>query len=96
MLESLQIIDTAILVGFNPEGACVYSASMSFGDYYDSDHLWDDHTQIKALRLQKVHGYLFSSEGELEQEFESVFSLDTGIYEKGWAKFVDGTFREDK
>ena len=96
MQKSLTIFDIAILVGFNPEGGCVYSALMSFGDYYDGEHPWDDDTQIKALRLHKVHGYLFNSAGELDQEFESIFNLDTGVYEKGWARFADGTFREDK
>lgn len=94
--NSLNIFDTAILIGFNPEGACVYSEQIEFGDYYDHEHIWDSKEGIQKHRLRKVHGFLFSSTGTLEQEFESYFNLETGIYEQGWAKFADGTVREDK
>jgi hypothetical protein len=93
--KPFSITDKAILIGYNPEGGCVYSDNMTLDKYYDGEHPWDSDEEIKALRLQKVHGYLFSAEGELEQEFESIFDLGTGIYSKGWARFSDGTFRED-
>ncbi|HSC81826.1 MAG TPA: hypothetical protein VLC08_15815 [Chitinolyticbacter sp.] len=91
----LSISDKVIIIGYNPEGVCVYSASMPWGKYYDGDHPWDDNEEVKQLRLQKVHGYLFDSDGALEQEFESQFDVESGFYSKGWAKFADGTFNED-
>ena len=90
------IYDKAVLIGYNPEGQCIYSEIIEFGDYYDGEHVWDDGETVKKLRLQKVRGFLFDSSGELSQEFESIFDLSTGIYRSGYARFADGTFREDK
>ena len=47
------------------------------------------------MRLQRMKGYLFDSGGVLDQEFESVFDLDTGIYKTGSTRFADGTVRQD-
>jgi len=95
-MAHLDIRDTAILVGYNPEGVCVYSESIPLGDYWDGDHVWDSAEAIKELSLAKVRGFLFASSGELSQEFESNFNLATGVYQSGWARHSDGTFREDK
>lgn len=94
MQNSLHIFDTAVLVGFNPEGDCVYSQQMTFYDYYENEHIWDSDTGIQSVRLRKIHGYLFGSDGTLEQEFESYFNLETGIFESGWARFADGTLNK--
>lgn len=88
------ISDKAILIGFNPEGQCVYNASMSLHKYYDGEHPWDFGNQVKALRLHTVRGYLLGAEGELEQEFESTFDLETGIFSKGWARDSDDTVQD--
>lgn len=92
--EPRSITNRAILIGYDPEGGCVYNASMPLDEYFDGEHPWDSGAQVKALRLYKVHGYLFGSEGELEQEFESTFDLETGIFTKGWARRADGTVQE--
>ena len=42
-----------------------------------------------------MKGYLFNADGVLDQEFESVFDLETGIYKTGSARFADGTVRKD-
>ena len=91
--KPLSISDKAVLIGYNLDGACVYSASMSLGKYYDGDHPWDSSDQIRILMLQRVHGYLFGSEGELEQEFETTFDTSSGEYLKSWARFSDGTVK---
>jgi hypothetical protein len=60
-------------------------------EYYDGDHVWDHSTPIKRLKLQRMKGYLFGSEGVLNQEFEAVFDLNTGKYAGGYERFADGT-----
>ena len=70
-MTHLEIRDTAILVGYNPEGVCVYSSIVPLDQYWDGLHVWDTDTGVKGLRLEKVKGYLFGSSGELLQEFES-------------------------
>lgn len=75
-----RIKSTAVLIGYNPNGLCVYSDIMGLSDYYDGEHVWDDAASVKRLKLQRVKGYLFGSDGKLDQEFESVFDLSTGIY----------------
>ncbi len=95
-MTHLNIRDSAILVGYNPEGACIYSALMSLGEYWDGEHIWDSDSNVKQLRLEKVRGYLFDSAGELFQEFESTFNLATGIYASGWAKHVNDSVRANE
>jgi hypothetical protein len=91
----LQLRDTAILIGYTPEGQCTYSAQMPLDEYWDGEHPWDSGTTVQSLRLEKVRGYLFDASGELLQEFESIFNLDSGIYKSGWARHADGTFLQD-
>jgi hypothetical protein len=93
---SRAITDTAVLIGFSPEGKCVYSESIPLGEYWDNDHLWDSGDHIKRLRLQRLHGYLFDSTGDLLQEFESTFDCSQGGYVGGWARHADGTLQEHK
>jgi hypothetical protein len=95
-VTQLAILDTAILVGYSPEGTCVYSARIPLGDYWDGEHAWDSGDDVKELRLAKVKGFLFSSSGELFQEFESNFNLTTGTFQFGWVRHSDGTFQEHK
>ena len=91
---SRAIKDTAILVGLSPEGKCVYSESIPLGAYWDGERAWDSGESIKQLRLEKLHGYLFDSNGDLLQEFESTFDLTLGIFAGGWTRHADGTFQE--
>jgi hypothetical protein len=90
-MAELGISDSAVLIGFDPEGNCVYSAFMPLGDYWDEIHVWDSDAGVTTLRLRTVRGYLFGDSGELLQEFESTFDLATGEYETGWARHEDGT-----
>jgi len=83
----------AVLIGNDPDGKCVYSDILDLSEYYHGEHVWDKSGQIKRLRLQKVRGYLFDSKGILDQEFESVFDLNTGIYTSGYTRYADGTVR---
>jgi hypothetical protein len=92
MLMATPLIkSTAILIGTDPEGKCVYSEILDLGDYYEGLHFWDNAKAVKKLRLSKMKGYLFNSKGVLDQEFESIFDLETGIYKSGQARFADGT-----
>jgi len=82
------------MVGYNERDQSVYSAFMSVEQYYDGDHPWDDGDQIKKLSLKTVHGYIFNDQGGLEQEFESHFNLETGIYERGWQRDEQGVISD--
>lgn len=95
-MSKLKIKDKAILIGYSPEGQCVYSEIMTLSHYYDGEHVWDSSDQIKKLRLQSMKGFLFNSTAQLDQEFESVFDLTTGIYKSGFSRFADGTLRVDE
>jgi hypothetical protein len=87
---SKKLKDKVILVGYNELGQSVYSAFMSVHQYYDGEHPWDNSNQIRLLSLKTVHGYIFNDAGKLEQEFESNFNLETGIFERGWQKDEEG------
>jgi hypothetical protein len=91
-----QIRSTAVLIGYDPDGKCVYSEIVDLSDYYDGQHLWDKSASVKRLKLQRLKGYLFDAEGILDQEFESVFDLTTGRYAGGHSRYADGTLHEDK
>ncbi len=49
----------------------------------------------RVLKLQRIRGSLFDHKCALDQEFESIFDLTSGIYNKGHARFADGTVRVD-
>ena len=84
-------VDTAILVGTNPVGQCVYSAMVSLDEYWDGEHPWDSADSVKTLQLFKLQGFLFGPEGALLQRFETTFDLETGISISGWAVHEHGT-----
>lgn len=86
-----KIKSTAILIGYNSKGKCVYSDIIGLSEYYDVEHVWDNPKSVKRLKLSKVKGYLFNSEGILQEEYESLFDIDTGKYKTGHARFADGT-----
>ena len=90
-MADLAIPDSAILIGFDTEGNCVYSAMMPLSSYWDEEHVWDSESGVKSLRLRTVRGYLFGDSGALLQQFESTFDLKSGSYETGWARHEDGT-----
>src|SRR5262245_58620755 len=90
-----KIKSTAVLIGYNPNGQCVYSDILDLSDYYDMEHVWDNSASVKRLRLQRIKGYLFDNDGNLDQEFESVFDLSTGAYKSGRARYADGTEQVD-
>ena len=74
----------------------MYSESIPLGDYWDGDHAWDDDASVISLRLEKLKGYLFDESGELFQEFESTFDLESGVFLKGWARDGNGKLQEHK
>jgi hypothetical protein len=86
-----QLKDTAVLVGTSSDGKCVYSASIDLADYWDGEHPWDSYTQVAALHLAKLQGFLFGAEGQLLQQFESRFDIQTGGLVSSWAIHEDGT-----
>jgi hypothetical protein len=93
-MDHRELKDTALLIGYDSEGACVYSAQMPLVDYWNGDHPWDTDDGVRGLRLVKVRGYLFGESGDQLQEFETIFDSQTGLYKSSWAKHSDGTFRE--
>jgi hypothetical protein len=86
-----QLRDTALLVGTSPDGKCVYSASIDLGDYWDGEHPWDSDAQVVALRLARLQGFLFGGDGQLLQQFESCFNIESGRLVSSWAVHEDGT-----
>jgi hypothetical protein len=88
------ITDTAILIGWSPEGKCVYSAAVPLDQYQNGDHVWDSHEAVKRLRLEKLRGFLFDSTAALVQEFESNFDVRSGRFINGWNKRADGTYQK--
>ena len=93
-MDHRELKDTALLIGYSAEGTCVYSAQISLDSYWDGDHPWDSDATVRALRLGKVHGYLFDPSGDLLQEFETIFDVQSGSYKSSWTRHADGTFRE--
>ena len=94
---ALQDVATKARVLLSSLGAtdAKYSDTLDTSGYYDGVHVWDDAQKVKKLKLRKVKGYIFDQEGDLSQEFESLFNQKTGIYESGSARFADGTERKD-
>jgi hypothetical protein len=86
-----KIKSKAVLIGYNSDGRCVYSDIRDLSDYYDGDHVWDSGSKIKRLRLKKVRGFLFNSDGVLQQEFETSFDPTTGRIKASLARYSDGT-----
>ena len=84
----------AVLIGYDPDGSCIYSDVLDLSDYYDGDHVWDSGESVKDLRLQRVKGYLFDDDGNLDQEFESIFDLKSGVFQKGSVRYADGRTKE--
>ena len=95
-MSKLKIKDKAVLIGYDPEGKCVYSEIIALSEYYDGEHVWDRSDQVKKLRIQSMKGFLFNSDAVLDQEFQSLFDLQTGTYKSGFSRFADGTIRTDE
>src|SRR5687768_1357656 len=93
-MKHLQLKNCAVLIGLNPDGDCVYSAAIPLDEYWDGEHIWDSAKQIKKLKLQKLLGFLFGSKGNLLQQFESTFDLNSGVFSGGWARHEDGTVQK--
>jgi hypothetical protein len=87
------ITDTAILIGWSPDGHCVYSAAIPLGEYRSGEHAWDRDTEVKSLRLEKLRGFLFDAGGSLTEEFENTFDVGTGRRNGGWTRHEDGRFQ---
>jgi hypothetical protein len=90
-MRTPKIKSAAVLIGYNPDGKCVYSEIIGLDDYYDGEHVWDKTTAIKRLHLQRVKGYLFDLKGNLYQEFESIFDIRTGNIMSVNVRHSDGT-----
>ncbi len=90
-MSAKHLTDVAILIGTTPEGTCAYSAAIPLETYWDGDHPWDRVETVRALRLNKLRGFLFDSAGEMLQHFESEFSPEDGALRSAWAVHADGT-----
>jgi hypothetical protein len=86
-----QLKEKAILLGFDAEEKCVYSEVINRSDYYERNHIWEDDTTVKHLRLQRVMGYVFDSFGLMMQQFESSFDPNSGSFKNGWCRSADGS-----
>ena len=93
-MNHLSIRDTAILIGLDASGVCVYSDGISLAEYWDGEHVWDSDVTTRQLKLVKVKGFLFDETGDMFEEFETIFDAATGLYQSGWSRLSDGTYRE--
>lgn len=92
---SKNLNNCALLLGYNPEGICIYTCCMPIIEYYETNQPWDCPEESKAMRLHILHGYLFNEEGKLIQEFQSQSSIETGLYISGWSRDEDGILTHD-
>ncbi|MEM8952729.1 MAG: hypothetical protein AAGD22_01120 [Verrucomicrobiota bacterium] len=93
--RELNLKDCVIIIGYDPDGNCVYSSLIDHAEYYDGEHAWDKGSRVIELHLRRLKGFIFDMDGVLQEEFESTFNLQTGIYEKGKRRFADGTEQND-
>ncbi|MET3134733.1 hypothetical protein AAKU55_005035 [Oxalobacteraceae bacterium GrIS 1.11] len=82
------------MLAYNEQGQSVYTAFMTIHQYYDGEHPWDDGAKIKELLLKTVHGFIFNDSGALEQEFESHFNIETGLFLSAWQRDEHGAISE--
>ena len=94
VMTDCTIIDTAVLIGWSPEGKCVYSAAIPVSQYRDGEHVWNNPEDVQRLRLEKLRGFLFDSAATLIEEVESNFDVHTGRFVNGWNKLADGTYHK--
>ena len=73
-----KIRSTAVLIGYNPDGKCVYSEILDLSDYYDGEHPWDKSASVKRLKLQRLKGYLFDAEGGARPGVREFLRSDNG------------------
>lgn len=92
---SKNLQNCALLLGYNPEGICIYTCCMPILEYYETIQPWDSAEESKAIRLHILHGYLFDENGKLIQEFQSQHSVETGLYENGWSRDNNGMLTYD-
>ena len=90
-MSHLGILGTAVIIGYDAEGRCVYSSTRSIHEYWDGEHVWDKVEGVRELGLVCIRGYLFGDDGELFQEFETKFGAVSGSYVAGWVRQSDGT-----
>ena len=86
--------DKVLLFGFDQKNACVYSDFLSTSDYYEELHVWDSGKKIKVLKLAMIRGYIFGTDGVLEQQFETVFNPSTGQYVSSWMRDENGKLND--
>jgi hypothetical protein len=83
------IKDVVVLVGQNPRGELVYSDSLTWHEYYDNDHIWDNPETIAKNGMTRLRGMLFDNRGNLSQEFDNKYSKN-GKLIGGWVRHKDG------
>ncbi len=52
------IKDIVVLIGQDSENAIVYSDALSWHEYYDGEHLWDEKAQRAKAHLSKLRACL--------------------------------------
>lgn len=87
--------DKVRMIGYNAKGQVVYTDSLETGDYYDSEHVWDQRESILGLNLVKVVGEKFDTEGNISETWETAFSAETGEYIGSMVIYSDGTMKRD-
>jgi len=94
-MKTPKLKSVAVLIGYDSNRACVYSEVLDLSAYYDTEHVWDKAASIKRLKLRTIKGFLFASNGVLDQEFETHFDAASGARIGGCTRYADGTFNED-
>ena len=87
------ITDIAVLIGWSPDGKCVYSAAIPLGQYWDGEHVWENLDDVKRLRLEKLRGLLFDSTATLIQALKATLTFVRSIH--NWLENArDGTYQK--
>lgn len=82
--------DVAVLTGYDENGTVVYQQSLALAEYWDGEHVWDSSEGVRKLRLAKIIGVLYESDGTVFQQFETAFSPTTGKYLGSKGRHGDG------
>jgi hypothetical protein len=54
-VATTRIKSTAVLIGYNSDGQCVYSEIRDLSDYYDGDHVWDKAASVNTSLSREMN-----------------------------------------
>lgn len=52
-MTTRKIKSKAVLIGYDPDGKCVYSEILDLSDYYDGEHVWERPSQSRSCGFKR-------------------------------------------